>query len=72
MEIQLLKNGDKVTINGYTDELWIKDYHTRVSTTATAMEDENPKAKKLLVTLDEIDGDRLVTVSVNKKYIQRM
>lgn len=65
-----MKKGDRVKIFGYTDELWIEDYHTSVSTEATVEETPSLYAKKVLVTLDEIDGDRNVCCLVRKSKIQ--
>jgi len=41
-----------------------RDYNVRVSTGGTILEDQKPRKKNILATLDEIDGDRNVTISV--------
>lgn len=63
------KTGQKVEIDGYTDELWIQDYHVRVCSEGVVVEDTKPYDKKVLITLDNIDGDRDVTVSVRKSKV---
>ena len=56
-------------VDAYSDELWLKDYHVRVSCNATILETPNTKAKKVLVKLDEIDGDHNVVCRINKRYL---
>lgn len=66
----MLQVGDRVEISGYTDELWIEDYHVRVSSGATVEETPGRYDKKVLVTIDEIDGDRNVCIRVRRSKIQ--
>ena len=65
-----IKRGQRIKIDGYSDELWIKDYHVRVCSEGTVEEDIRPLDKKALVTLDYIDGDKGVTVSIRKSKIR--
>ena len=64
-----LKEGDIVRISGDSSELWIADYNTRVSTYGTIAETPRPNAKKVLVTLDLIDGDKNVCVSIRRSRL---
>lgn len=64
-----MQKGDRVSISGYTDELWIEDYHVSVSTEATVEETPSSHAKKVLVTLDEIDGDHNVCTRVKRSKL---
>ena len=61
-----MKQGERVWISGDSGELWIKDYNVRVNTGATVEEVPSPRAKKILLTLDQIDGDCHVLCYVRK------
>ena len=61
--------GTKFHISAYSDELWLEDYHVRVSCDATVLETPDTRAKKVLVKLDEIDGDHNVICRINKRYL---
>ena len=62
--------GQKVKIDGYADELGIADYGTvRVLSFGTIAETPCKYAKKVLVTIDDIDGDCNVTTYVKTKGI---
>lgn len=63
------KAGQKVEVDGYTDELWIQDYHVRVCSKGVVVEDTKTYDKKVLITLDDIDGDSNVTVSIRKSKV---
>lgn len=63
------KSGQRIKVDGYSDELWINEYHVRVCSEATVEEDTKPRDKKVLVTIDNIDGDKGVTVSIRKSKI---
>lgn len=65
-----VKKGDRVFVSGNSDELWIEDYHVRVSTEATVEETPVRNAKKILLTLDEIDGDRNVCCRVRRSKVE--
>ena len=64
-----LKVGDRVRISGYSDELWIEDYHVNVDTDATVMETPGKNAKKILLTLDSIDGVGNVCCMVRRSKV---
>lgn len=64
-----MKKGDRVFVSGYCDELWIEDYHVSVSTEATVEETPSTYAKKVLLTLDSIDGEGNVCCMVRKSKI---
>lgn len=68
MKANKLKEGMRVRISGYSDELWIEDYHVNVSSGATVLETPSPKAQKVLVCIDEIDGESNcnIRVRINK------
>lgn len=65
-----MKQGDRVHINGDTSELWIADYNVRVSTGATVEETPEKYAKKVLLTLDSIDGETNVSCYVRRSKIR--
>ena len=62
--------GAMFEISGDSTEMWIEDYNVRVSTCATVLEKPGRTAKKVLVVLDEIDGDRNVTVFIKKQALK--
>ena len=64
-----MKQGDRIYINGDSKELWIEDYNVRVSTNATIEEIPKKNAKKILVTLDWIDGEENVCCRVRRSKI---
>ena len=64
MNAKNLKEGMRVYVSGYTDELWIQDYQTNVSSNATVLETPSHNAKKILVCIDEIDGEHNVNIRV--------
>jgi hypothetical protein len=58
-----MQAGDKVKVDGYADELGIKDYGTvRVVSYGIIADTPRKYSKKVLVTLDSIDGEGNVTV----------
>ena len=60
------KRGNKYHVSGDSKAFWITDYNCRIDTVATVEEDvTSSKQKKILVTLDEIDHDKNVCVSIN-------
>lgn len=60
------KRGMQFKVCGDSKEYWIEDYNCRVNTIATVEEDvTSVKQRKILVTLDEIDHDKNVCVSIN-------
>ena len=64
-----MKRGERVWISGDSSELWIQDYNVRVDTGATVEEEPIPHAKKILLTLDQIDGDCHVLCYVRKTKV---
>lgn len=64
-----MKRGDRVWVSGDSAELWIKDYHVRVNTGAIVEEEPSSRAKKILLTLDQIDGDCHVLCYVRKSKV---
>lgn len=65
----MLKEGNRVMISGDADELWIEDYNCRVSSLATVIKTPNINDKKVLLNIDEIDGDRNVCVAIRRSRI---
>lgn len=66
-----LKEGDRISVSGYADELGLKDYGAvSVETNGTVTMTPPKYAKKILVTLDSIDGEGNVTVLLYRKHIQ--
>lgn len=63
---KLFKEGDKVNISG---DISNGDYNCRVSSTGVVEEDQKTLNSKVRVTIDEIDGDRNVSMLVNPKII---
>lgn len=67
-----LKKGDRVHISGDSAELWISDYNVRVDSEGTVEEEPFPCAKKVLVTIDSIDGDNLVCTYVRRSRLRKI
>ena len=65
----ILKAGTKIHVSGDSAELWLTDYKVRVDSDGVVEIDSRPLDKKALVTLDEIDGERNVCVSIRKEKI---
>ena len=65
-----MKKGDRVYVSGNSDELWIEDYDVNVSTDATVEETPGKYAKKVLLTLDSIDGEGNVCCYVRRSKIE--
>lgn len=66
----LLKKNQVISISGDSKELGIEDYNVWVNTLATVLENQvNNYQKKILVTLDNIDGDSNVCTRVFIKKI---
>ena len=58
-----MKAGDKIKVDGYADDLGIKDYGcVRVVSDGIVIETPKKYSKKVLVTLDSIDGEGNATV----------
>lgn len=61
-----IREGDRVRLSGDSKDLWISDYNVRVNTQATVVQTPAKHAKKLLVIIDEIDGDHNVTTLIRR------
>ncbi len=64
-----MKQGDRVWVSGDSAELWIDNYNVRVDTGATVESTPTSQAKKVLLTLDRIDGEPNVCCLVRKSRI---
>ena len=64
-----LQKGSKVWLSGDSANLWIKDYNVRVDSLATVEEEPRKYAKKVLVTIDTIDGDGNVLAFVRRSRV---
>lgn len=58
--------GARIRVSGDSAELWLTDYNVRVNTEGTVVETPKKTAKKILVTLDSIDGEQNACVLVHK------
>ena len=67
-----MKQGDRVYICGDSAELWIEDYNVRVSTSAIVEETPKKNSKKVLLTLDWIDGESNVCCMVRRSKVRPM
>ena len=65
-DMAIIQKGSKVRLSGDSADLWIADYNVRVDSLATVEEDPKKGAKKLLVTIDSIDGDQNVLAYVRR------
>lgn len=65
----ILKAGTRFHVSGDSSELWLQDYNVRVDTDGVVEVDSGPLEKKVLVTLDTIDGDQNVCVSIRKDFL---
>lgn len=66
-----MKSGDKIRVDGFADELGINGYGgVYISTNGVIAVTPRKYAKKVLVTLDSIDGEGGATVLVFKRYIK--
>lgn len=66
----LLKKNQVISISGDSKELGIEDYNVRVNTLATVLENQvDNYQKKILINIDNIDGDSNVCTRVFAKKI---
>lgn len=65
-----MKQGDRVYVCGDSAELWIDNYNVRVSTNAIVEETPSRNAKKVLLTLDWIDGESNVCCMVRRSKVR--
>lgn len=63
---RLFKEGDKVDISG---DISNSDYNVRVSSSGVVDADQSTANSKVWVTIDEIDGDRNVSMRVSPKML---
>ena len=61
--------GARYEISGDSDELGLEDYHVSVSSPVHVVEQPTTKAKKVLVCIEEIDGDHNVWARIAKKHL---
>lgn len=64
--------GDRVRISGDCADLWIHQYNVRVDTEGTVWETPTPLAKKVMVAIDEIDGDRHVMRYIRRSMLKKI
>lgn len=65
-----LMEGVRVQLSGDSTELWLTDYNCRVCSPATALETPKPRAKKVLVCIDNVDGDGRITAYVRRSKLR--
>ena len=65
-----IKQGMTVWLAGDSAELGIADYNVRVGSAAKVVETPNKSDKKVLVTIDSIDGDSNVTAYVKRSALK--
>lgn len=63
---RLFKEGDKVNISG---DISNSDYDVRVSSSGVVDADQSTANSKVWVPIDEIDGDRNVSMRVSPKML---
>lgn len=68
--MSIFKAGMRIHVEGDSSDLWIQDYNVRVCTDGTIVCNPNSNDKKVLVTLDSIDGESNVCVSIRKSHLQ--
>lgn len=71
-QMNTLKNpkpGDRVYLSGDAKALWIRNYNVRVASHATVIETPDKNAKKIIVNVDEIDGDHDIAVRVRRDQL---
>lgn len=64
--------GDRFHVSGDSADLWLEDYNVRVDTEGTILEDRVKGQKKMLVTLDRIDGEGNVTAYIRASRLRRI
>ena len=62
--------GAKFHIEGDSKDMWISIYNVRVITTAKIVLQPRKTDKKIVVSLDDIDGDRNVCVRISKSALK--
>lgn len=66
----VIKEGMTVWLSGDSADLGIADYNVRVGSAAKVVRTPNKSDKKVLVTIDTIDGDRDVTTYVKRSTLK--
>lgn len=64
-----LHKGQTCYISDDSAALWLHDYNVRVNSPVTILRTPNSHDKKVLVCIDEIDGDRNVNTYVRKSLV---
>lgn len=64
--------GDRFHVSGDSADLWLTDYNVRVDTEGTILEDRIKGQKKILVTLDYIDNEGNVTITIRASRLQKI
>lgn len=67
--LRKVKEGDIVRLSGDSADLWIQDYNVRVSSLARVERTPGPFDRKVLVTIDSIDGDKNVCTTVRRSKL---
>lgn len=67
-----LQQNDRVWLSGDSAELWLNGYNVRVNSGATVENTPPPRAKKVLVTIDQVDHDSNVTASVRISKLRKL
>lgn len=66
------KEGTRVHISGDSKDLWIEDYNVRVDSDATVLTEPQSQDKKILLSIDYIDGEGNVTAYVRKDAVKAL
>lgn len=64
--------GERVFISGDSTELWIEDYNCKVCTYGKLEETPSLNAKKVFITLDDIDGEENVCCRVRVSKLKKI
>lgn len=70
MPTPVLRKGTIVRLSGDSAQLWIQDYNCRVDSLAVVVQAPDKRARKVLVRIDEIDGDHDVTAYVRRSRLR--
>ena len=65
-----LYEGQQCYISDDSASLWLHDYNVRVISPVTVLETPNKHDKKVLVCIDEIDGDRNVIACIRRSRLR--
>ena len=66
-----IKAGTRIYVSDDAAELWLGDYNVRVCSDGVVLHDTAPHDKKVLVSLDYIDGESNVCVLIRKSRIKQ-